>query len=370
MATRAKLSQKEHSLGTREKMRAAQLGERGSNWQGGKSSLEARQRAWLTRRWRDAVAGREGFVCHECGADPLDGADLEFHHVKPFTEYPELREDPANGIVLCIPCHARVHGRLSTRGESMGVIYAPKGAAAEYARLAVNLYQSCPHGCGYCYAPRCLHVRDSQFRAPARPRSGIVDRLRRDAKKHANSPIPVLMSFIGDCYPSEFDGEDVTRDAIAILREHDIPVHVLTKGGMRASRDFPLLQGPACAFGSTLCWTDDQDRLHWEPGAAPVADRITAIKLAHNLGIRTFVSVEPVIVPEQCISLIQELSEWVDEWRLGRLNHHPLAAEIEWARWAPKLLAAVKASGRDYLMKQSLRQYLPEGSDVERRANV
>jgi DNA repair photolyase len=178
------------------------------------------------------------------------------------------------------------------------------------------------------------------------------------------------MSFIGDCYASEFDGEDVTREAIAILREHDVPVHVLTKGGMRASRDFPLLTGPGCAFGTTLCWTDDQDRLHWEPGAASVADRILAIKLAHNLGIRTFVSVEPIIVPEQAIALIEDLTPWVDEFRVGKLNYHPLAAEIEWARWTPKLLAAVKTSGRDYLIKQSLRQYLPEGAEVERRANA
>ena len=158
-----------------------------------------------------------------------------------------------------------------------------------------------------------------------------------------------------------------------------VTVHICHPDGYESVPENPALsyalcgqviQNTGCAFGTTLCWTDDADRLHWEPGAASVADRITAIKMAHSLGIRTWVSVEPVIVPEQCISLIQELSEWVDEWRVGKLNYHPLAAEIEWARWAPKLLAAVKTSGRDYLIKQSLRQYLPEGAEVERRANA
>ena len=252
----------------------------------------------------------------------------------------------------------------------MKAIYRPAGKALEYATLALNLRRGCEHGCTYCWSPSVLRMSPEDFHAASRPRPGILDALRKEAPGYAGSQTPVLISFTSDAY-SWSEGHDMTtRTALGILQSHDVPAHILTKAGMRASRDFDLLTGPGCAFGTTLCWTDDQDRLHWEPGAASVADRITAIKLAHSLGIRTWVSIEPVIVPEQCISLIQELSEWVDEWRLGRLNHHPLAAEIEWARWAPKLLAAVKASGRDYLMKQSLRQYLPEGSDVERRANV
>jgi DNA repair photolyase len=33
----------------------------------------------------------------------------------------------------------------------MQTIYEPKGKAREYAPLALNLYESCPHGCKYCY---------------------------------------------------------------------------------------------------------------------------------------------------------------------------------------------------------------------------
>jgi len=210
------------------------------------------------------------------------------------------------------------------------------------------------------------------FHAGGKPRPNILEALRRDAERLVaatgslppSSLTPVLLCFTSDPYQPDEAEHDTTREAIGILREHDIPAHVLTKGGMRASRDFPLLKGPGCAFGTTLCWTDDADRLHWEPGAASVADRIMAIKLAHSLGIRTWVSVEPVIVPEQAIALIGELSEWVDEWRVGRLNYHPTAREIDWATWTPRMVAALQESGRDYLVKSSLRSYVPEGAEV------
>jgi len=252
----------------------------------------------------------------------------------------------------------------------MRAIYEPTGAAREYAPLAVNLYRGCTHGCLYCYGPAVLRMTPEDFHASGRPRPGILDALRRDAKRRAGSPDPVLLCFTCDPYQPGEAEEEITRQAITILRECDIPVHILTKGGMRASRDFPLLAGPGCAFGTTLCWTDDADRLHWEPGAAPIRDRAEAIKLAHALGIRTWVSLEPVIVPEQAVALIGDLSPWVDEWRVGKLNHHPLAEEIDWGYWTLEMLRALQTSGRDYLIKESLRPYLRPTVEVERTAAV
>jgi len=260
----------------------------------------------------------------------------------------------------------------------MKAIYRPCGKALEYAALACNLRRGCEHGCTYCWSPSVLRMSAEDFHASSRPRPGILEALRKEAPAYRGSEIPVLLSFTSDPYSPSEAKDETTREAISILREHDVPVHILTKGGMRASRDFPLLASdiqvnayersrPQNAFGTTLCWTDDADRLHWEPGAAPVADRILAIKLAHNLRIRTWVSVEPVIVPEQAIQLIGELSPWVDEFRAGKLNYHPTAAEVDWAKWAPRILAALQASGRDYLVKRSLRPYLLEGEEVERR---
>ena len=58
----------------------------------------------------------------------------------------------------------------------MNAIYEPRGAAAEYAPLACNLYRGCGHGCKYCYAPACLRMGREEFARPA-PRPGILDAL-------------------------------------------------------------------------------------------------------------------------------------------------------------------------------------------------
>jgi DNA repair photolyase len=42
-------------------------------------------------------------------------------------------------------------------------IYAPKGQAGEYARLAANPYRGCGHKCAYCYVPQVLRMDLQQF---------------------------------------------------------------------------------------------------------------------------------------------------------------------------------------------------------------
>ncbi len=252
----------------------------------------------------------------------------------------------------------------------MRAIYRPKGAALEYAPFACNLYTGCAHGCLYCYGPATLHVDRATFHGRPHVRPGILDALRRDAERLCitragldtlvGTTDPVLLCFTCDPYQpdSECDSRP-TREAISILCDYNIPVHVLTKGGMRAARDFDLLrQNADSAFGTTLVFWDDRLRATWEPGAASVAWRVEAIKLARSLGIRTWVSVEPVVDPAEAILVIQSLAPWVDEFRVGKLNHIKPPEPVDWHEWAPRLLEALQESGRHYLVKESLRPYL------------
>jgi DNA repair photolyase len=239
----------------------------------------------------------------------------------------------------------------------MPAIYRPKGAAAEYSPLALNLYRGCVHGCLYCYAPEAVRLSPAEFHARTQLRSGILEQLSREAPKYRASDEPVLLCFTSDPYPPE--GSEPTRRALEILRRHDVPVQVLTKGGTRACRDFDLLRTMRAAFGTTLLFVNDEGRQQWEPNAASVEDRLAAIGEAHTLGIRTWVSIEPIIDPEQALELIERVGGVVDELRIGRLNHHPLGETIDWRRWAPRLLRAALESGCDFLIKDALAKYLP-----------
>lgn len=255
----------------------------------------------------------------------------------------------------------------------MAAIYEPKGMAREYAPLACNLYKGCLHGCRYCYAPACLRMSPEAFWAESTLRLDVFNSLEREAKKYRGTNIPVLFCFTSDPYQPNEDGS--TREALVSMIRSGCRFQVLTKGGMRAVRDIDCFQsntlfghehrGP-CAFGTTLLFTNDIDRAEWEPNAAPVEDRIEAIRAFHAVGIRTWVSIEPVIDPVQAVALVRSLSPIVDEWRVGKLNHHPHAKTVDWHAFAAKVIRALEDSGRDFMVKDALQPFLPQGAPVRR----
>jgi len=71
----------------------------------------------------------------------------------------------------------------------------------------------------------------------------------------------------------------------------------------------------------------------WEPGAALPADRIESLRRAYSVGIKTWVSFEPVLDPEAVYRLLDQTSAFVDFYKVGKLNYHPLAREIDWRRF-------------------------------------
>lgn len=58
------------------------------------------------RQWRKSVFERDNYTCQVCG---VSGGELNAHHIKPFSVYPDLRFDVSNGLTLCKQCHINVH---------------------------------------------------------------------------------------------------------------------------------------------------------------------------------------------------------------------------------------------------------------------
>ena len=147
----------------------------------------------------------------------------------------------------------------------------------------------------------------------------------------------------------------MTRRALEILRDHDIPFQILTKGGMRASRDFDLY-GPHDAFATTLTFAANNRSLEYEPNAPPPADRILAIEQAKMKGLQTWVSLEPVIDPAQSLACIEKTHAFVDHYKIGVLNH--ARSRIDWRAFGIRAIELCERYGVTYFIKHDLAKCL------------
>ncbi len=240
----------------------------------------------------------------------------------------------------------------------MDLIYETRGKAGEYAPLSADLYSGCVHHCGYCYVPGSAKVPANRFHRQCIPRQDAVNRFVADLddleRRHDNRLI--LLSFGCDPYPPPPHDSTVTRAVIKHLIERGRRFTVLTKGGTRACRDFDLLANAAqSSFGSTLVFTDQKMADVWEPGAARLADRIAAIEAARRRGIATWVSIEPVISPDQAIELVQRYHTLVDHWKVGKINYLPeIEKSVDWHRFRDEITWTFESVGADFYLKKSL----------------
>ena len=252
------------------------------------------------------------------------------------------------------------YGNNLTKGKMTTIIYEPRGRAKEYSELAANLYSGCDHACSYCYAPLATRKKRDTF-CFSKPREGVLNKFLADAKEleMQNEKRPILLSFTTDPYQSLDVKYQLTREAIKILHNHNLRVSILTKGGKRSERDFDLLSinKELSEYGTTLVFIEEAMREKIEPGASPIKERIDALKKAHKLGIRTYVSLEPVWFPEDALKFIDMTHKFVDHFKVGKLNYNPQQLNVDWAVFRRDVISKLKEYGVDYYIKKDLEKY-------------
>jgi 5-methylcytosine-specific restriction endonuclease McrA len=129
--TKRKISEagkgKRHSEESKIKMSKTRTGKyRGvnsPNWQGGVTSDVHLIRASLEcRRWQKLIKKRDRYHCQYCGTLK----DLQIHHIKGFTAFPELRFDVNNGITLCKKCHGSIKAHEKEHEQTLTMIATQK----------------------------------------------------------------------------------------------------------------------------------------------------------------------------------------------------------------------------------------------------
>lgn len=241
------------------------------------------------------------------------------------------------------------------------IIYAPRGQAGEYSKLATNPYRGCGHKCSYCYVPKVLRMSRPDFDAGAEPRLNFLQLLQKDARKYQAMGVTeqVMLSFTTDPF-HPFDNS-LTREVLIALQAHGLGICTLTKGGQRALRDLDLFRPDRDAFASTLTSLDDAFSLKWERGAALPGDRIATLKAFHNAGIFTWVSLEPTLDTESSLAIIKHTHEFVDLFKIGRANYLPMTDTTDWESYTHRILELVNRLGVKHYIKKDLQRYLPDG---------
>lgn len=234
------------------------------------------------------------------------------------------------------------------------VIYETSGRAREFNELAINLYTGCGHRCIYCYGADVTHQDRNDFEHKIAPRVTPEDIDHSAASWQAKRETRrVLLCFVTDPYQPLDSDTLLTRSAIEILHSHNLNVHILTKGGLRATRDFDQLTEKD-AFATTLTCLHEADSLHWEPLAALPKERIRSLQMAHEKGIDTWVSLEPTIYPKDAAYFVEMCQHFVGHWKVGTMNYHPHGKTINWHDYGWEMKRFMDSLGVKYYFKRDL----------------
>lgn len=236
------------------------------------------------------------------------------------------------------------------------IIYEPAGKAREYSELAANFYTGCSHKCKYCYCPAIMRKTLDEWSSNPHARTNVLNQFEKDASKATvkQKEKELLFSFMSDCYQSE-ESAFLTRQALLIAEKNEFKrVNILTKAGFRTVNDFDILaRNKGWKFGSTIIMRNEDLQKEWEPGAPSIQSRYEAVKKAHELGIYTWISIEPVVDPNEALKVIQDMYHFTDFFKVGKLNHMKKVEDtIDWHKFYCDVTSLLK--NKPHLIKKDL----------------
>ena len=254
-------------------------------------------------------------------------------------------------------------------------IYQPEGRAAEYAVWACNFYIGCSNSCTYCYNNRfnwgnipklksCFEDEDHALKVFENELKQNLPEL----KKHG-----LFFSFTTD--PLLPETVFLTKIASLTALISNVPVTILTKRvdciGFPVD-SYPLRWKKNIAIGFTLTGHDEL-----EPGASTNAERIETMQKLHDVGIKTWASIEPLIDFSSGIDMIVNTMKFCDLYKIGILSgksydEKMLKTFVQFVyAMKTKDKKALKIYFKDSLLKQAgiRREDLPENC-VDRDYNL
>jgi len=204
--------------------------------------------------------------------------------------------------------------------------------AVEYGNYSMNHVLGCAHGCKYpCYAflQKKRFGQVSSYNQWIEPYivSNTLELLETEIPRYKHKMRSVHLCFTTDPFMYGYEEiKSLSLLAIEKLNKADIKCTVLTKGVLPTELSEFSRENE---YGITLISLDESFREKVEPGAAPYRERIAALKLLHDKGFRTWVSIEPYPTPnlvEQDLRDILNEIAFTEKIVFGRTNYNKLVS--------------------------------------------
>jgi len=211
-------------------------------------------------------------------------------------------------------------------------------SGVEYADFCINHVQGCAHGCKYpCYAmmmaKRFGKIKDyNDWLKPAIV-GNALELLDKEIPKYKDEIEFVHLSFTTDPFMVGYNEVgDLTLKILEKLNANNIKATVLTKGIYPKKLANKKRYGSNNEYGITLVSLNERFRKEFEPNSATFVSRIRHLKHLHNMGLKTWVSMEPYPTPnlvKQDLSKMLQQVKFVDKIIFGKLNYNVKTSEFK-----------------------------------------
>jgi len=203
-------------------------------------------------------------------------------------------------------------------------------SGVEYADYGLNHIEGCSHGCTYpCYAfmmkKRCGIIKTYKDWIQPKIVENTLELLDKELPKVYKKINTVFLCFSTD--PFMYQQKEVRDLSLAILKklnQYNVKSTLISKGLYPSILGDKKLFHAQNDYGSTIVSLSEEYRAIYEPGAAPISERIKALKRLHDSGLKTWISMEPYPTPnifQQDIRRILNGISFVDKIVFGRWNY-------------------------------------------------
>ncbi|HZQ38542.1 MAG TPA: radical SAM protein [Dehalococcoidia bacterium] len=165
--------------------------------------------------------------------------------------------------------------------------------------FSLNPYRGCAFGCGYCYAASWVYDARERERWGrwVQAKRNAAALLAKAARQGKLADARIFMSSVTDPYQPLEKRLGITRACLEVLAEHPPALLFLQTRSPLVVRDVDLLQrlGERVLVGMSITTDREDVRRALEPGCAPIAARVAAIRSVRAAGVPTIASVAPLL---------------------------------------------------------------------------